>query len=264
MPSGREVTISSTRATDAVGPGEHLEQVARQRVEPVRVLDDDGDLARRRARQQQPTQQVLQRGLAQLALERRRQVAVGHRDAEHRARAAARGRRAPGRAADGGDDRVGVAARRRGPAGRSRSRARRCTSRLGGDRARLPRRHEHAVGDELADQLGHQTGLAGAGLRLDDHDLARGRPAASRAGRAAGQLGVAPDEGVGGARQRRGGAPAARARRARTGTGLAASLHRDLVGQLVPDEAVARRARRRPRAPAPTRRGPASSAGPPG
>ena len=221
-------------------PGQHLQQVARQRVEPVRVLHDDSHRAGRRPREQQPSQQVLQRGLAQLALERRGQVAVGHRDAEHRPEQRRAGHEPRVELAHGDDHRVGVAvdveAQQVGPDLAPRGVRRR----LGGDRAGLPRRHEHAVRDQLADQLGHQPGLAGAGLGLDDHDLAAAGLGLRAQVAQPCQLRVATDEGVGGARHRGGTVPGRPGAQGRTGTGLARPFTVISVG-LVPDEPVARR-----------------------
>ena len=69
------------RAVDR--PREHVEQVARERVEPVAVLEHDHLRVGARERPQAVGQEALERGLAQLRVERRRQLRVRDRQAEH-------------------------------------------------------------------------------------------------------------------------------------------------------------------------------------
>ena len=208
----------------------------------MRVLDHDGDGAGRRARDQQPTQQVLQRGLAQLALEGGRQVAVGNRDARAPGRAAARGPRVPASSLPTAATTASASLSTSRPSRSSPDLAPRGVRRgLGGDRAGLPRRHQHAVRDELADQLGHQPGLAGAGLGLDDHDLAPAGPASERRSRSRASSASRPTSGVGGARHRGGPVPG---RRGRAALGPAPAWRVPFTvisSELVPDEPVARR-----------------------
>ena len=71
------------RADDRARDG--LQQVAGQRVQPVRVLDDHDDATGLLGdRTEQPAEQVLQRRLAELPVERRGQLVVGDLEPEQR------------------------------------------------------------------------------------------------------------------------------------------------------------------------------------
>ena len=79
-------------------PAQDLEQVARQRVDPVAVLEDEDDRLLGGPRPEDDREEVLERGLAELRVDRPRSASMsGDLDADERPRAAARARRAPGR-----------------------------------------------------------------------------------------------------------------------------------------------------------------------
>ena len=79
---GRRARAARARRRD--GARDDVEQVARERVEPVAVLEHEHERLGRGARAQAVGEQVLERGLAQLGVERARQLGVGDRQAEHR------------------------------------------------------------------------------------------------------------------------------------------------------------------------------------
>ncbi len=176
---------------------EDLEQVARQLVDPVGVLDHDDHGLRRRACPQRVGQQRLERRLAELGVEAAREVVVGERDAEDGLE-----QRHPGdeRGVDGGQLRLQP--RAVGGLGVVVLEAQQAAPDLtpgevGGVAAvglALPERDEHAPAARGADELRDQAGLAHAGLGGDPQHAAPLRERVGQPGVEPGELRAAPHE----------------------------------------------------------------------
>ena len=208
---GRYASTNST-GSDVADRMSDLEQVARQLVDPVAVLEDGDHRRLRGSRAQADREQVLERRLAQLRVEPAGQVGVRDRQPDDVARAAARARRAPRSTA--------ASCRRRAAIWRSVE----SSSSRPNRRRQISRHTKYGVlvpyawhspnatvcagPPDVAHELRHEARLAHAGLGRDRRRRARGprpppgaprarpAPAVARRGRArTGSCGATPAPG---------------------------------------------------------------------